>query len=208
MKRKYFKSLKNCPEHFQEFQYSLARQATTGRGRAEHPNSTRTMPLSSPLRIRRIVTGHNDQAIAIVRRDDLLLGDIQPHGNIATTLWTSDSSPADAQSEDDKAKVDVGMVNNGAVVRTVDFPPHSTGKLHRTISLDYIVVLKGTVALTLDDGSKTPVAEGEFVVQQATMHGWDNDSDDWARILCVLTAAKAPVVGGVELKTHVQFTLK
>ena len=163
---------------------------------------------SSPEPIRRIVTSHNEQGQAIVGRDDLLLGEIQNHGNIATLLWSSDSFPPDVMCKDDMGKVATGIVNNGSVLRVVDFPPHSSGLFHRTLSQDYIVVVKGTITLTLDDGSKTPVKEGGVVVQRATMHGWDNDTDDWARIVCVLVPAKAPAVNGVELKQHMTFEVK
>lgn len=90
----------------------------------------------------------------------------------------------------------------------MDFPPYAVGQIHRSISLDYILVLKGKVVLTLDDGSRTTVNQGELVVQQATMHGWDNETDEWARILCVLVPAQPPVINGVELKTHVPFAVK
>jgi quercetin dioxygenase-like cupin family protein len=171
--------------------------------------STTSQAISPPPPpIRRIVTSHNDQAKAYISRDDLLLAEPQAHGNIATLLWSSDTFPADVMTTADMSAVSTGIVNNGSVLRVVDFPPRSKGKLHRTISQDYIVVLKGTVVLTLDDGSKTPVTEGGVVVQRATMHGWDNDTDEWARILCVLVPARAPVVGGVELQTHMTFEVK
>lgn len=166
------------------------------------------MTSTAPSPIRRIVTGHNDKAQAIISRDDMLLADPLPHGNIATLLWSSQSLPADVNSKDDKGKAETGIATKGSVLRTVDFPPHTVGKLHRTISLDYVVVLKGTLALTLDDGSKTTVSEGDVVIQQATMHGWDNDSDNWARILVALTSANRLVVNGTELETHVTFTVK
>lgn len=166
------------------------------------------MATYSPLPpIRRVVTSHNADAKAYVERDDLINAEIMGHGNAAQLLWSSDSIPADVNVTDDKGKVKTGIVNGGSVMRIVDFPPHSTGNLHRTISQDYIVVLKGTVLLTLDDGTKTPVSEGGVVVQRATMHAWDNDTDEWARILCVLAPAKNPVVGGVELKQHMTFTV-
>ena len=101
-----------------------------------------------------------------------------------------------------------GLVNNGSVLRIVDFPPYAVGRLHRSISVDYVIVLKGTVVLTLDDGSRTSVNEGGLVVQQATMHGWDNETDEWARILCFLMPAKAPVVAGVQLDSQVDFVVK
>ena len=158
--------------------------------------------------IHRIVTAHNDKAEAIVQLDDLLHGEVQPHGNGVTLLWSSDFSPANVTSSEDKRKTPTGLSNNGSVLRIVDFPPHTVGQIHRSISLDYVVVVKGTVVLTLDDGSRTTVGEGGLVVQQATMHGWDNETDEWARILCVLLPAQPPVFNGIELENHITFAVK
>lgn len=163
----------------------------------------------SPLDpIRRIVTSHNETGQATIWREDYLHGELAAHGNAVTLLWSSDSHPAEVTSKTDKGQVETGLVNDGSVLRIVDFPPKSVGRLHRSISLDYVLVLKGRVVLTLDDGSRTAVNEGDLVVQQATMHGWDNDSDAWARILCCLMPAKAPIVAGVQLESHVDFKVK
>ena len=158
--------------------------------------------------IRRVVTSHNKDSQAIVWRDDHLHGKLGTHGNAVTLLWSSDSHPAEVTSKTDKGKVETGLVNNGSVLRIVDLPPNSVGRLHRSISLDYVLVIKGSVVLSLDDGSRTTVNEGDLVVQQATMHGWDNEADVWARILCCLMPAKAPVVEGVQLDRHVDFDVK
>lgn len=40
--------------------------------------------------------------------------------------------------------------------------------MHRTESLDYGIVLHGNVNLILDDGSITPLKQGDLVVQRAT----------------------------------------
>lgn len=32
------------------------------------------------------------------------------------------------------------------------------------------------------------------------MHGWDNDSDEWARLLAIMLPAHAPTVGQTELQ--------
>lgn len=42
--------------------------------------------------------------------------------------------------------------------------------MHRTISVDYGVVLKGEIELVLDDGVKTLMKEGDVVVQRGTIH--------------------------------------
>ncbi|PYH99832.1 cupin 2, conserved barrel domain protein [Aspergillus ellipticus CBS 707.79] len=134
--------------------------------------------------IRRLVTGHNTQGNA-----------------------TSPDLPPDVNSDDDLGLVETGLANTGTICRIGDFPPNSVGMVHRSITLDYIYVLEGEVTLTLDDESKTRVRKGDVVVQQGTMHGWDNETGNWARLLCVLIAARPPVVGGRELGAEVPFQI-
>ena len=158
--------------------------------------------MASPLPpMRRVVTSHSEEGKAVVLQDTQLSCPILPHGAASAQIWCSDTSPADVASPDDKGLTETGFVNGGSIFRVVDLPPHSVGALHRSISLDYIIVQKGSVVLTLDDGSRTRVEQGGLIVQQATMHGWDNEGDDWARILCIMLPAKAPTVKGKELQT-------
>ncbi|EXL70649.1 hypothetical protein FOPG_13572 [Fusarium oxysporum f. sp. conglutinans race 2 54008] len=131
--------------------------------------------MTSPLPpLRRIVTGHNDAGPATVKYDDKATAKIVPHDAALRSLWITDSSPANLSSPGDNADAEVRIINNGSIFRIVDFPPRSSGHMHRTISIDYVIVQKAAVVLVLDDGSKTPVGEGDVVVQQGTMHGWDN----------------------------------
>ncbi|KAM0244419.1 hypothetical protein ACHAP5_006221 [Fusarium lateritium] len=160
--------------------------------------------MTSPLPpLRRIITGHNDKGLAIVKYDDKVSATIEPHGAAVRSLWITDSSPADLSAPGDNANAEIGITNNGSIFRIVDFPPRGSGHIHRTISLDYVIVQKGTILLVLDDGSKTQVNEGGVVVQQGTMHGWENPTDEWVRLLVILLPAKAPVIAGKELKTDV-----
>jgi quercetin dioxygenase-like cupin family protein len=159
--------------------------------------------MTSPLPpLRRVLTYHNESGKGHVASQDSIAAELMPHGVGSSVIWTTHSHPAPVDEPIDRAKADdIGMVTPGSVVRIVDIPPHSKGGLHRTISLDYILVLEGSVTLSLDDGSRTVVRKGELVVQQATMHGWDNESDDWARLFCVMIPAEAPIVSGVQMQT-------
>lgn len=162
--------------------------------------------LDQPLpSTRRVVTSHDEKAKAIIQTDSLIHGKQTPHGPWIQLLWSSDSLPPDVNTTTDMGLVDTGMSNDGTIARIVDFPPHSKGLMHRSMTLDYIFVLKGTVRLVLDDGSRTTVNTNESVVQQATMHSWDNETDEWARLLCILVASNKPVVHGKVLEKDVPF---
>ena len=62
--------------------------------------------------------------------------------------------------------------------------------MHRTMSLDYGVVLQGEVELLLDSGEVRLLAAGDVAVQRGTMHAWRNSSDPVvARMLFVPISA-------------------
>lgn len=128
---------------------------------------------------------------------------------VVNLLYTTSNIPADLNDEVDiqmhqklASSGTLGLVNpNGTVCRTVDFAPGNTGMMHHTQSLDYGIVLEGSLLLELDDGSSTLIARGDIAIQRATMHAWKNASqNEWARILFVLQDCSPVVVGGQALK--------
>ena len=157
--------------------------------------------------VRRIVTGHREDSKAVVTRNSVIHGRQTGHGPWLTLLWSTEELPPDINSQEDKGVAKTGMTNKGTICRIIDFPPKSVGALHRSITLDYIYILEGSVMLTLDDGSATKVSKNDMVVQQATMHGWNNETDQWARLLCVLIASEKPVVGEQTLEQEIPFSV-
>lgn len=163
---------------------------------------------SQPLpSTRRVVTAHNSDGKACVKYDSLIDGKQTPHGPWIELLWSSDSLPPEVNTTEDLGLAATGLSNDGTIVRIVDFPPKSTGLMHRSMTLDYVYVLKGEITLSLGDGSSTVVKTNETVIQQATMHRWDNTTDEWARMLVVLIASKKPVVNGTVLDKDVSFNV-
>lgn len=166
-------------------------------------------PTHSPLPpVRRVVTGHNTNAVSVVAHDSALPPIPLLIGPSITPLWTTTELPPDVSSPDDKAQIETGLTNDGSIVRVLDVPPRAVLPLHRTVTLDYVYVIKGEVVLTLDDGSRTRVGKDEVVVQQAAMHGWENETDEWARLLLVMTRSRKPVVGGKALEEEVPFQVE
>lgn len=70
-------------------------------------------------------------------------------------------------------------------------PPGAQGAMHRTESLDYIIVVEGEVELRLDSGETRKVRRGDVVVQRGTMHAWKNTGEGWSRLMCCLLSAEA-----------------
>lgn len=69
--------------------------------------------------------------------------------------------------------------------------------MHRTQSVDFGIVLEGTVELILDDGKRQLMQRGDVAVQRATMHAWKNPSStEWTRMLFVLQDCQPLEIGG------------
>jgi quercetin dioxygenase-like cupin family protein len=92
-------------------------------------------------------------------------------------------------------------IPGGSVVRVVDMGPGHTSPMHRTVSLDYGVVLEGEVYLVLDSGEEKLMRRGDISVQRGTNHAWRNASNtSWARMMYVLLEAEPLEVGGKQLE--------
>lgn len=92
------------------------------------------------------------------------------------------------------------MIHGGSVLRIVDMKPGAVSPMHRTVSLDYGVVLEGQVELVLDSGEVRIMNRGDTSVQRGTNHAWRNTSKtEWARMLYVLQEAAPVLVNGKPL---------
>ncbi|RLL94109.1 hypothetical protein CFD26_103131 [Aspergillus turcosus] len=122
--------------------------------------------------------------------------------------YTSSQFPTNLAGEGDLASYEQNLatppglvISTGTVCRIVDFPPSSASPLHRTVSMDYGVVLEGEIEVELDSGEKRLLKRGDVVVQRATNHAWRNVTPDrgWARMLYVLTPCRPFEVEGLGL---------
>jgi mannose-6-phosphate isomerase-like protein (cupin superfamily) len=67
---------------------------------------------------------------------------------------------------------------------------------HRTPTIDYDIVLDGTMGLELDDGVEVRLEPGDVVVQNGTRHRWHNRGNTIARMLAVTVGAHHRIEGG------------
>ncbi|KAJ5984821.1 hypothetical protein N7522_012017 [Penicillium canescens] len=114
----------------------------------------------------------------------------------AVTIWKTGHYPAELTDID--PTVDAAGVQNyirGSFIRLVDFPPNSTGHRHRTQSLDYAIIMSDEIQLVLDNSSTIILCQGDVVVQQSTMHQWNNLTDRYCRVVFVLLLSEGFVVG-------------
>ena len=171
--------------------------------------------------VRRIVTGHHADGRSTVLKDGPAPNVKQRQaGNASTLLWVTDESPADVSGGSDRAAREIGVPppTRGSIFRLAEFPPGVGGEvrdnqtvlrdfgigadvarghpprhpaIHRTRSLDYVIVLEGEIHLLLDDG-EVHLKTGDVVVQQATNHAWINRGSVTCRLAMVFIDADEP----------------
>ena len=85
------------------------------------------------------------------------------------------------------------MPATGHLLRIIEiYPPQQGGKrtvMHRTQTLDYVVVIEGQAVLILDD-TEMVLSQGDVVVQRGTDHAWENRSDQVTRLAFFHIAAE------------------
>jgi quercetin dioxygenase-like cupin family protein len=134
--------------------------------------------------IRRIVTGHNEQGLAIVALDERV------QGEVVTQVWGTDKVPSDNISDWTYGYSQPGpTVPTGSALRMVDINPGYRSAMHRTNSIDYVFILDGELEMELDGGEWVHLTAGDVVIQRGTNHAWENKSDRTCRLASVLVAA-------------------
>lgn len=167
--------------------------------------------MSLPPTIRRIVTGHNENGEAIFDSDAQLCpynpmtsGTPEPakEGEMGfVTVFRTAGIPDDNTSPwvDMHNKIVNLVEKDNATLRIVDFAPGLPGLMHRTISVDFGMVLNGEIELELDNGVTKVMKQHDIVVQRGTIHSWNNKGTETVRMLFVLLPADPVKVGDKEL---------
>ena len=106
---------------------------------------------------------------------------------------------------------------DGTVLRVIDFPPrpadpaerrrqaassletlfadavHLSGSeqpgMHRTRTVDYAIVLHGTITAIMD-AAETDLRSGDILIQRGTNHAWENRTNAMARVAFILVDAR------------------
>jgi mannose-6-phosphate isomerase-like protein (cupin superfamily) len=140
---------------------------------------------------RRVVTGHDRGGKSVVLSDGPPPQHHPMHGPEVGAdffeIWNS-TRPVPlltaAESEPNDRAFTI-MPVSGHLLRIIEiYPPSKGGKrtvMHRTRTVDYVVVIKGEVVLVLDD-SEVTLRQGDVVVQRGTDHAWENRSSAPARM--------------------------
>lgn len=162
-----------------------------------------------------VITTHNSSGQAIFsckvpeQEHELVL----PFGGMRI-IYTSDSIPTDLNTESDIDKYSqirtAGLPNSavcppgGAAAAIVNLSPGAESPMHRTVTMDWAVILEGEVDLILDGGETRRLRVGDSVVMRGAMHQWVNRSREgrWARMVAFAQDIVPIEVDGKELGTE------
>lgn len=138
-------------------------------------------------------------------------------GLALTDLWETSGAPASNQGGKDAAARAVRLEppKSGTILRIVEFPPDSAWRggadasaafksigaghaqdrgssdpmMHRTSTVDYIIVLKGEIHAIMEKGEKL-LRAGDVLVQRGTNHSWSVRGGEPCIVAAVLVNAK------------------
>jgi hypothetical protein len=158
--------------------------------------------------LRRVVTGHTDKGQSVIVADEQI--DSIDMGSAAWTasIWGCDRPPSYPDDGEQPAleaflpapgavrfglmsiaaggtaQVDQWVVDNYGPMAD----PRRPG-MHRTPSLDLVVVLDGEIVLQLDSGDEVVLRRNDFLVQNGTKHRWENRGATDATIAVAMIGA-------------------
>ena len=153
-------------------------------------------------KIRRVVTGHDESGKAIVKIDEVCshYREGRP-GAMVCNVWTTDTAPADnsGQADNGQREGKFTMIENGTVFRIIEFRPGVQQRIHRTDTIDYIVVMSGEIDMELEAGEEVHLKTGDVMVQRGTVHNWINRGAQSCVLVVMLVHAKPVVANGETL---------
>lgn len=133
-------------------------------------------------------------------------------GLALTDLWVTHAAPASNAGNDDSVAnrpVVLEPPGNGSIFRIVEFPPDSVWRgqadgaaafsaigaahakdkrssdpmMHKTKTIDYLIILQGEIWAIVDDG-EVCLKAGDVMIQRGTNHSWSVRTDE----PCILAA--------------------
>ena len=121
---------------------------------------------------KRVVTGLNAEGKSIITSAGPPANVLAIDGGSMAELWAIDAFPFRLDEERnlaDSPEHTGEMAGPGAWFRTVTFAPRAVYPMHSTGTLDFVVVLSGSIRMLMEEGEVT-LYPGDSVVQRDTIH--------------------------------------
>ncbi len=121
-----------------------------------------------------------------IAEEDLTL--CPPEGTVKVRWFAVAPENPDVSDADLEAGAAAAFASIGAAHARVDTT--RSPMMHKTKSVDYIIVIKGEVDLLLDEGEAKSLKVGDVVIQRGTNHAWVNHGTEAALLVAILADAE------------------
>ncbi len=112
-----------------------------------------------------------------------------PAGGVKVRWFTVPPEDPTKTAEEKEASAAFGFAAVGAAHCRVDTKRHPA--MHKTDSVDYIILVRGQLDMLLDAGEVKSLKPGDVVIQRGTNHAWVNTGSEPALLVAVLADASA-----------------
>ena len=127
---------------------------------------------------RRVITGLDANGRSCVQID----------GPARTVIWNVNELPADNSGAADQGGGRFRFPTSGAQFVFSDFPPGGGSPMHATDTVDFLVILFGSVTFITETG-ETLLRAGDVLIDRGAVHAWRNDGDETCRVVNVMCPA-------------------
>jgi mannose-6-phosphate isomerase-like protein (cupin superfamily) len=147
--------------------------------------------------IRKVVMGHDATGRTIVASDAPATthGPIGGSGMTVYDIWETFEAPTPIpplEPDPSDRPLDFRMPDIGIRFRIAEMPPGGDREpfMHRTESIETVMVLRGEMTMLIDDGTEVVLRAGDTLIQRATNHAWVNRGPENCRILFLMIGGK------------------
>ncbi|KAI1863840.1 uncharacterized protein JN550_009338 [Neoarthrinium moseri] len=171
-------------------------------------------PILSELgRPRRYITDHSADGKSVFSNTlEEEIPSVAFHGTIIFDAFVSSQTPvemnggADLKAMQEMPQLEGHVRKDVTTVRVVDWLPGQVAIMHRSVSIDYGVLISGELELALDSGESRLLKPGDVVIQRGTNHAWRNPHPTkTARGLFVTAPCVPLVINGNQLDEHIEW---
>jgi quercetin dioxygenase-like cupin family protein len=144
---------------------------------------------------RRVVTGTAPDGRSIISSDAPAAFTYDAGPAVMHQLWLATEQPVDPERDAFAESPPTAPLQQpaagGSLFQICTFHPHSESPMHKTNTIDYVVVASGTIDMETEDDTTVTLSAGDCVVQRATVHRWTNRSDEpcTLAVVCISTSS-------------------
>lgn len=122
-------------------------------------------------RMRTFVTGVDAGGRSCIIAHTPLTLETASVGHLAATVYTTGATPPPPRPSGHAGSYDLGLGRGGLQWQIVEHQPNMVAPMHHTDTIDFDLILEGSVELGLDDGMH-PLEPGDCVVVTGVDHSW------------------------------------